>query len=165
MTTKFVVGYDGSEASDTAVRFALAQAKQCSATLVVVHVLEWSPYSFLTPTELEERHKRRNEELKRAEEALIAPLVSKLTADYGAMASVIRYGNIVDTLLNKSPMANVHMWVFNKRWFPAKKRQYIFFRFYSSKKWLMITQAKISLKPYNRNGRFRVIWHHRTYNL
>jgi nucleotide-binding universal stress UspA family protein len=100
MTTKFVVGYDGSEASDTAVRFALAQAKQCSATLVVVHVLEWSPYSFLTPTELEERHKRRNEELKRAEEALIAPLLSKLKADHGAIESVIRYGNIVDTLLS-----------------------------------------------------------------
>ena len=62
MSKKFVVGYDGSEESRRAVDFAASQAKTSGAGLVVAHVLEWSPYSFLTPEELAERHKRREED-------------------------------------------------------------------------------------------------------
>lgn len=99
MTVKFVVGYDGSSASDQAIKFAVEQAGNCSATLVVVHVLEWSPYSFLTPQEIEERHKRRNDELKRAQEALVDPVVAKIRGSLDNVESVIRYGNIVDTMM------------------------------------------------------------------
>ncbi|MEP0233657.1 universal stress protein [Roseibium sp.] len=102
MSVKYVVGYDGSQASEGAIRFAIALAKSCDAVLVVAHVLEWSPYSFLTPTEIEERHKRRNEELKRAEQALIGPLIAKIKSEHAAVESVIRYGNIVDTLMSIS---------------------------------------------------------------
>lgn len=100
MTIKFVVGYDGSSASDKAVSFAIEQAKLCSATIVVACVLEWSPYSFLTPTEIEERHKRRNEEMKRAQEAVVDPLIAKIKQSHGEVESVIRYGNIVDVLMS-----------------------------------------------------------------
>ena len=57
--------------------------------------LEWSPYSFLTPTELEERHKRRNEELARAKSALMDPVVKKLS-DSGveSVETEIKYGHI-----------------------------------------------------------------------
>ena len=66
MPTKYVVACDGSSASGRAVKAAVEQAKLTGASLLLVHVLEWSPYSFLTPEEIEERHKRRSEELKRA---------------------------------------------------------------------------------------------------
>ncbi|MEJ8473858.1 universal stress protein [Roseibium algae] len=99
MTINFVVGFDGSKASEAAVRFAVKQAQTCDATLIIAHVLEWSPYSFLTPTEIEERHARRNMELKRAKEALIDPLLEKIKSEVGAVESVIRYGNIVDTII------------------------------------------------------------------
>ena len=98
MSIKYVVGYDGSDSSRRAVDFALDRAKASGASLVVAHVLEWSPYSFLTPEELEERHKRRGEELARAESAVIKPLVDAISGKGVAVETVIKYGHIADTL-------------------------------------------------------------------
>ena len=75
MSHKIVVGYDGTDSAKAALSFATALARAQGGSIVVAHVLEWSPYSFLTPTELEERHKRRGEELERAEAAILTPAV------------------------------------------------------------------------------------------
>lgn len=99
MSKKFVVGYDGSEDSRRAVDFAVSQAKASGAGLIVAHVLEWSPYSFLTPDELAERHKRREEELARAEEALMAPIRDSLSGAGVPVETVIKYGHVADTLV------------------------------------------------------------------
>lgn len=98
MSNKYVVGYDGSDASKRAVDFALDRAKASGASVVVAHVLEWSPYSFLTPEELEERHKRRGEELARARSAVTEPLEKAVAASGVTVETVIKYGHIVDTL-------------------------------------------------------------------
>lgn len=98
MSGKIVVGYDGSDASNRALDFAVERAQKTGASLVIAHVLEWSPYSFLTPTELEERHKRRGEELNRAKSALMDPVVAKLADSGVAVETVIKYGHIADTL-------------------------------------------------------------------
>ena len=78
MPQKIVVGFDGSESANRALDFAVDRAKAQGGSVLLVHVLEWSHYSFLTPTELEERHKRRSEELARAQSALIDPVLSRL---------------------------------------------------------------------------------------
>ena len=98
MSHKIVVGYDGSEASQRALDFAVDRAKSQGGSIVVAHVLEWSPYSFLTPTELEERHKRRNEELARAKSALMDPVVEKLAGSGVDIETTIKYGHIANTL-------------------------------------------------------------------
>ena len=98
MSKKYVVACDGSSASGRAVKVAVEQAKLSGASLLLVHVLEWSPYSFLTPEELEERHKRRNEELKRAQIALVDPLIASLTSDGIDASAIIRYGHVTQTL-------------------------------------------------------------------
>lgn len=98
MSEKFVVGYDGSDASNRALEFAVARAKTQGGSILVAHVLEWSPYSFLTPTELEERHKRRNEELARAKSALMDPVVEKLSDSGVDITTEIKYGHIAKTL-------------------------------------------------------------------
>ncbi|MBK5933600.1 nucleotide-binding universal stress UspA family protein [Rhodovulum imhoffii] len=98
MSQTFVVGYDGSDAARRAVQFALDRARDQNGRLVVAHVLEWSPYSFLTPTELEERHKRRREELQRAEKALLKPLLDSLKDAGVPVETALKYGNISDTL-------------------------------------------------------------------
>lgn len=98
MTTKFVVGYDGSAASRRALDFAMERAKAGGASIIVAHVLEWSPYSFLTPTEIEERHKRRAEEMARAETAILAPLKAELAGSGVEVETAIRYGQVADTL-------------------------------------------------------------------
>jgi nucleotide-binding universal stress UspA family protein len=99
MSARYVVAYDGSPAGRRAVDHALAAAKSSGATVLVAHVLEWSPYSFLTPEELADRHKRRNEELARAREAVIEPLVQELAARGTQIETVIRYGGVADTLI------------------------------------------------------------------
>jgi nucleotide-binding universal stress UspA family protein len=98
MSLKYVVACDGSTASGRAIKVAVEQAKLSGASLLLVHVLEWSPYSFLTPEELEERHKRRNEELKRAQEALVDPVIKSLSDEGIEASAVIRYGHVTQTL-------------------------------------------------------------------
>ena len=98
MSGKIVVGYDGSEAANRALDFAVERAKSEGGSVLVAHVLEWSAYSFLTPSELEERHKRRGEELARAKEAVIDPVVARLADSGVAVESAIKYGHIADTL-------------------------------------------------------------------
>ncbi len=100
MSEKIVVGYDGSAASQRALDFAVERAKSQGAGIVVAHVLEWSPYSFLTPNELEERHKRRNEELTRAKTALMDPVEARLADSGIAIETTIRYGHIARTLVD-----------------------------------------------------------------
>ena len=79
MSNKYVVACDGSAASERALAYAIDHARRDGASLLVAHVLEWSPYSFLTPEELEERHKRRGEELARAKTALIDPILESIS--------------------------------------------------------------------------------------
>jgi nucleotide-binding universal stress UspA family protein len=98
MSIKYVVASDGSPASARALQFAVDNARTSGASILIAHVLEWSPYSFLTPEELEERHKRRNEELKRAEQAVVDPLVKSLSSEGIEVSSVIRYGHVAETL-------------------------------------------------------------------
>ena len=98
MSMTFVVGYDGSAAARRALDFAVERAKLQGGGIILAHVLEWSPYSFLTPSELEERHKRRKEELERAESAVIAPVLKELVGSGVEVKGAIRYGHIADTI-------------------------------------------------------------------
>ena len=98
MSNKYIVACDGSPASARALQFAIDQAKTDGSSIIIAHVLEWSPYSFLTPEELDERHKLRNDELKRAQTAVIDPLVKSATSEGIKADSVIRYGHVAKTL-------------------------------------------------------------------
>lgn len=100
MSHKIVVGYDGSDCGRAALDFAIDVAKARGGSIVIAHVLEWSPYSFLTPTELEERHKRRNEELERAETAVLAPVVDSMKSSGVKVTTALKYGHIAETLCN-----------------------------------------------------------------
>lgn len=98
MSHKIIVGFDGSDASERALAYAVDQAKSKGAVVVIAHVLEWSPYTFLTPQEIEERHKRRSEELTRAETAVLDPVVAKLADSGVSVETLMKYGHIAETL-------------------------------------------------------------------
>ena len=98
MSGKIVVGYDGSAAGRRALDFALARAKAQGAGVVIAHVLPWSPYSFLTPEELEDRHKRRNEEMARAKSAIMDPVLEKLGDSGVPIEAIIKYGHVAEKL-------------------------------------------------------------------
>lgn len=94
---KYVVGYDGSAASKRAIDFAAEIAGRSGAVLVIAYVLDWSPYSFLTPEELESRHRRRTQELERAAET-VKPIEDRLAATGLNVSTIIKYGHVADTL-------------------------------------------------------------------
>lgn len=98
MSRKIVVGFDGSDASIRALDFAISRAQAQGDNILIAHVLEWSPYSFLTPSEVEERHRRRKEELQRAEAAILTPMVKRVEDAGIPCATTLLYGHIAETL-------------------------------------------------------------------
>ncbi|WP_299982534.1 universal stress protein [uncultured Ruegeria sp.] len=98
MLNKYLVAVEGSEGSQRALAHAIERAKTSNAELVLAHIIDWSPYSFHTPEELSARHKRREEELTRARDVVLAPIV-KLVEDAGVKSSSeVRHGKAAETL-------------------------------------------------------------------
>ena len=98
MSRVLLVGVDCSECSDRALDYAAERAEAGKLQLIVAHVIEWSPFSFNTPQENEERHARREEELERAHEEIVDPMVSALRARGIYARGVIRHGHAAETL-------------------------------------------------------------------
>ena len=98
MPGKFLVAIDGSGAGARALAFAHDRAQREGGSLLLVHVLEWSPYTFLTKQELAERHARRNQELTRAEAAIISPLAAQYLGKGVEIETAIKYGHVTETI-------------------------------------------------------------------
>ena len=98
MSRVLLVGVDFSECSDRALEYAANRAEASKGQLIVTHVIEWSPFSFNTPQENEQRHKRREEELERAHKELVDPLVTRLRERGIFARGVIRHGHPAQTL-------------------------------------------------------------------
>lgn len=89
-----VVGYDGSELSLRALDHAKELARLIGdCQLALAFVIEWSPYSFHTPEELEQRHKRREQELIAAREKVLEPAAAAIRADGFEVVTEIGHGD------------------------------------------------------------------------
>ncbi len=98
MAQLLLVGIDSSDCCQRSVEYAAQLASAAQASLLVLHVIEWSPYSFNTAAENETRHKRREEELARAYAELIDPLVAELKAKGLEVEGMVRHGHPANTL-------------------------------------------------------------------
>lgn len=95
-----VVGLDGSEACRRALDFATRQAAAMGgARMVVCYVIEWSPFSFQTAEENEQRHRRREEEIEVARERVVDPALEGLRAEGVEAQGVVRHGDVADILV------------------------------------------------------------------
>lgn len=101
----FVVAYEGADDSVSTLDYAIERAKRANARLLIMHVLEWSPYSFLTQTELEERHLRRKQEIDRAKSAIIDPAVAKAKAEGVEAEGKMTYGSVVELICSTAQEA------------------------------------------------------------
>lgn len=97
--SEILVGVDRSDQSRRAVEFAVAQALERTGTVVVVHVIPWSPYSFNTPTENEHRHTQKAAEIAAASEQVIDPLVGLVRGAGVALEVVVTHGDPVETII------------------------------------------------------------------
>ena len=98
MEQVFLVGIDCSECSQRALEYAISVARANQARLYVVHVIEWSPFSFNTPMENEVRHKRREAELQRAHSEIVDPVVQDLRGMGIDAHGLIRHGHTAQTI-------------------------------------------------------------------
>ncbi|MGI9413975.1 MAG: universal stress protein [Hyphomicrobiales bacterium] len=98
MSDIYLVGVSDDGGSGSAVDFAANRAKASGASVTVLHVLDWSPFSFLTPEELNERHKRREEELVRGQTAIVDPIVAKLKGEGINVDGMVRHGKPADVI-------------------------------------------------------------------
>ena len=99
MANKLLVALDGSDGSRRALAAAVEHARLTGSDLVLAYVIDWSPYSFHTPQELEERHKRRESEIQRANDSVLNPELAALQAEGLNVETVVDHGKIAETLL------------------------------------------------------------------
>jgi len=100
MSNKILVALDGSDGSKRALGAAVTHAKLTRSDLVLAYVIDWSPYSFHTPEELEERHQRRESEIQRANDSVLTPEIAALEAQGLKVETVVHHGKIAETLLD-----------------------------------------------------------------
>jgi len=99
MTSKLIVGLDGTGSGERAVAYAKKLANLIGdSELLLVYVIEWSPYTFQTPEENEQRHKRREEEIQMAMKRVVNPAISSLKADGVIARGIVLHGDVADLL-------------------------------------------------------------------
>jgi nucleotide-binding universal stress UspA family protein len=99
MPAKLVIGVDGSDAGNRALAYAKKLAKLIDACeLIVVYVIEWSPYTFQTPEENAERHKRREAEIDAAKTRIIDPALRSLKQDGFSARGIVRHGDVAEMI-------------------------------------------------------------------
>ena len=99
MSETILVGIDGTEENRRAIDYAIKKAKRSNAKLILAYVIKWSPYTFNTPEENEERHKRREEEIKIVQERLLDPMLESLASEDLEITGVVHHGQVADSLI------------------------------------------------------------------
>lgn len=99
MTSNFVVGVDGSERSMRAALFAAERAKQMDTRLLVVFVIEWSPYTFNTQEENAQRKKRFEGEIESATHKILNPMLKEIRELGVDVEGFVRHGNISKVII------------------------------------------------------------------
>lgn len=99
MAQTYLVGIDGSAGSRKAAEFAKSRAEASGARLLVVFVIEWSPYTFNTPEENEQRHRERQREIEQARTQVLEPLLAELRSGSAVeIEAMIRHGHPAEVL-------------------------------------------------------------------
>ena len=99
MSTRLVIGLDGSGTGERALAHGSRLATLIGdCELVLVYVIEWSPFAFQTPEENAERHKRREQEIATATSRVVEPALAKLASSGIKSRGLVRHGNVSDTL-------------------------------------------------------------------
>lgn len=99
MSAKIIVGLDDGGSGGRVLAYARKLAAllgQCE--LILVHVVEWSPFSFQTPEDNAERHQRRDEEIEEAVAKILTPAVEALERDGIAARGLVRHGQVSEVL-------------------------------------------------------------------
>ena len=98
MSSVLMVGVDCSECGERAIEYAIEQARDSNARMLIAHIIEWSQFSFSTVEENATRHRRREEELQRAYSEVINPIVERIKSEGIEVTGIVRHGHVADTI-------------------------------------------------------------------
>jgi nucleotide-binding universal stress UspA family protein len=99
MTTTLVVGLDGSPAGQRALDYAQERARALGdCTILMCYVIEWSPFSFQTPEENEQRHRRREEEIALAHKRIVDPAAASAREAGFTVEEHVAHGDAAEIL-------------------------------------------------------------------
>lgn len=99
MATSLIVGIDGSGSGARALEHAKALAGRIDVCrLILVYVIEWSPFTFQTADENAERHRRREEEIDVARARILDPALAALQAEGVVAEGLVRHGDAAEIL-------------------------------------------------------------------
>lgn len=93
-----VVGIDGSDASNKALEHAMEMATQYQATLIMVHVIDWSPFQFSTLEDNEHKSSQRRQTLQQDREHLMQPLSERMDSAGIAHETLIEFGHPAEVI-------------------------------------------------------------------
>ncbi|GAB3137398.1 universal stress protein [Marisediminicola antarctica] len=96
--SSLLVGVDNSSSSRRAVAFAARLASESGASLRIVHVIPWSPYSFSTPAENEHRSASKQMEIAAADQQIMQPALAATQEFTVTPTTTIVHGNPAETL-------------------------------------------------------------------
>lgn len=115
MADIILVGTDGSEGANRCIDFALQHAKNYGMAIELVHVIEWTPYSFELPEALELRHKMRDSEIEMAEKQILQPVLDKYSDQDIKITSIVRHGDVSQVLCDLAEAHDVAHIVVGKK--------------------------------------------------
>ena len=99
MTTKILIGLDGESSGGKALDYGKRMCNLIGdCEILVAYVIEWSPFSFHTPEENEQRHNRREEEIATATDRVVAPALADLEKAGLNARGMVRHGDVADTI-------------------------------------------------------------------
>jgi nucleotide-binding universal stress UspA family protein len=99
MKKSILLAVDGSPGSSRALKYVMDTADKSKVSVLLVYVIEWSPYSFNTPEENAERHKRREGEILKATSSVVDPTKRTLEDGGFQVTTVVRHGALAETLI------------------------------------------------------------------
>ncbi|WP_299348377.1 universal stress protein [uncultured Shimia sp.] len=115
MSNSVLLAIDGSPGGERALSYAMERAKLGGAKLIVAYVIEWSQYSFNTPEENAERHKRREQEISRATDTIVQPAADKLNAAGIDCETIVTHGPPAETIIRLAEKHGVAQIVIGRR--------------------------------------------------
>lgn len=93
-----IMGYDGSEASNTALDFAANMAQEFGSRLSLVHVIDWSPFEFQTLEENERQSQLSRDQIRADREKLFPPVLERLNQQGQDVDVVIEFGHPAEVI-------------------------------------------------------------------
>lgn len=93
MSGAILAAVDGSKTSKKAAHLAAKRAQQAGVPLILLYVVEWSPYTVMPPQDLEVQHQAREQQIRKAEEEVLTPLKEELENTGIDIETLVRHGH------------------------------------------------------------------------